>query len=163
HLSALGGPRESRRLAGDIVLSEDDILNRTNFADACVLVSWYLDRHAPAPILSDKYPEDPFLAVGIKRPPADMLARPRHAAPWLGIPYRCLYSRNIDNLFMAGRNISTSYRALGAVRVMRTCGMMGEAVGMAAAICMNHDCRPREVYQEHLNHFKTHFLERSVG
>ena len=58
-------------------------------------------------------------------------------------PYRCLYSRNIDNLFMAGRDISVTREALGPVRVMRTCGMMGEIVGKAAWICHAHDCAPR--------------------
>lgn len=53
------------------------------------------------------------------------------------VPYRCLYSRNIDNLFMAGRNISVTHVALGTVRVMRTTGMMGEVVGMAASLCKN--------------------------
>ena len=50
-------------------------------------------------------------------------------------PTRCLYSRNIENLFMAGRNISVTHVALGTVRVMRTTGMMGEVVGMAASLC----------------------------
>ena len=51
---------------------------------------------------------------------------------------------------MAGRNISVSHVALGTVRVMRTTGMMGEVVGMAASLCKKHDVSPREVYQKHL-------------
>ena len=54
------------------------------------------------------------------------------------VPYRCLYSRNVDNLFMAGRNMSCTHVALGTVRVMRTTGMMGEVVGMAAGLCHKH-------------------------
>ena len=54
------------------------------------------------------------------------------------IPYRCLYSRNADNLFMIGRNISATHVALGTVRVMRMCGIMGEVVGMAASLCKKH-------------------------
>ena len=73
----------------------------------------------------------------------------RYQGPYWG-PYRALYSRNIDNLFMAGRDISVSHDGLGAVRVMRTCGMMGEIVGMAASICREQGCTPREVYQHHL-------------
>jgi hypothetical protein len=67
---------------------------------------------------------------------------------WL--PYRCLYSRSIDNLFMAGRDISVTHEALGTVRVMRTTGMMGEVVGMAASVCRKYDADPRGVYRDHL-------------
>ena len=66
------------------------------------------------------------------------------------VPYRCLYSRNIDNLFMAGRDISVTHVALGTTRVMRTCGMSGEVVGLAAAVCRKHDVLPRAVYQKYL-------------
>ena len=137
HLAAIGGPRESRRLIGDHLLSEEDMLNRSAFEDGFVPVSWFLDRHFPVAESLRKHPDDPFLGQGAHKPGTKREARPRHADPWWGIPYRCLYSRNIGNLFMAGRNISTSYWALGAVRVMRTCGMMGEVVGKAAAICVH--------------------------
>jgi hypothetical protein len=66
------------------------------------------------------------------------------------VPYRSLYSRNITNLFMAGRDISVTHEALGAVRVMRTCGCMGEIIGMAASICKKHDTAPRAVYEHYL-------------
>ena len=62
------------------------------------------------------------------------------------IPYRCLYSRDVPNLFMAGRDISVTHVALGSVRVMRTCAMMGEVVGMAAAVCRRREALPRDVY-----------------
>jgi hypothetical protein len=65
-----------------------------------------------------------------------------------------LYSRNVENLFMAGRDISVTHDALGAVRVMRTCGMMGEAVGKAAYLCVRHDTTPRGVYRHHLQMFR---------
>ena len=64
------------------------------------------------------------------------------------IPYRCLYSRNIDNLFMAGRDISCTHVAMGSVRVIRTCGMMGEVVGLAASVCKRHNSLPRSVYTD---------------
>ena len=66
------------------------------------------------------------------------------------VPYRCLYSKNIDNLFMAGRCISVTHEALGTIRVMRTCGMMGEVVGKAAYLATYHHTSPRGVYREHL-------------
>ena len=62
-----------------------------------------------------------------------------------------MYSRNISNLFMAGRNVSVSHDALGTVRVMRTGGVMGEVVGAAASLCLAHDTNPRGVYEKHLD------------
>jgi hypothetical protein len=71
------------------------------------------------------------------------------------IPYRCFYSRNVPNLFMAGRNISVDRRALGTIRVMKTIGMMGVTVGRAAALASARDCTPREIYEKHLDEVKT--------
>ncbi len=146
----VGGPRESRRLMGDLVLSEDHMLERVEFDDGFVPVTWYLDRHYPHPRYADTYPADPFIAAAHHKPGTRRADRPRHGAPWWGVPYRSLYSRNVPNLFMAGRNISTTLWALGAVRVMRTGGLMGEVVGGAASICIEQDCLPRDVYQQHL-------------
>ena len=78
------------------------------------------------------------------------------------IPYRCLYSRNIENLMMAGRNISVTHVALGTVRVMRTTGMMGEVLGMAASLCKKHSTTPRGVYEQRLDELKA-LMERGVG
>jgi hypothetical protein len=72
------------------------------------------------------------------------------------VPYRCLYSRNIKNLFMAGRNVSVSHEALGTVRVMRTGGMMGEIVGYAAGFCKKYGATPRGIYENHLDEFIKH-------
>ena len=66
------------------------------------------------------------------------------------IPYRCLYSRNVDKLMMAGRNISVTHVALGTVRVQRTTNIMGEVLSMAASLCRKHKCLPRGVYTDHL-------------
>ncbi|NOX53881.1 MAG: FAD-dependent oxidoreductase, partial [Planctomycetes bacterium] len=67
------------------------------------------------------------------------------------IPYRCFYSRNVSNLFMAGRCISVTHEALGSVRVMKTCGMMGEVVGKAASLCVYFNCTPRDIYEKYLD------------
>ena len=67
------------------------------------------------------------------------------------LPYRCLYSVNIDNMFMAGRNVSVSHIALSSTRVQNMTGMMGEVVAVAASICKKYGCTPREVYTQHLN------------
>ena len=76
--------------------------------------------------------------------------------------YRCLYSRNIGNLFMADRDISVTHEAMGPIREMQTGGMMGEVVGMAAALCKQHECLPRDVYAKHLDALKE-LLGRGVG
>ncbi|MFA6795351.1 MAG: FAD-dependent oxidoreductase, partial [Proteiniphilum sp.] len=77
------------------------------------------------------------------------------------VPYRTLYSRNIENLFMAGRNISVTHAALGTVRVMRTTGMMGEVVGMAASLAIKHKTSPRNIFKNHLSDLKI-LMEKGV-
>jgi hypothetical protein len=139
----IAGKRESRRLLGDIVLAGEDFRNNTLYEDACFPCTWKLDLHLADPKyeVSDS---DPF----ISRAEFGDYKGPYWA------PYRCLYSRNVSNLFMAGRDISVNHEALGAVRVMRTCGMMGEVVGMAASLCKRHDCNPRMVYEKYLAELK---------
>jgi hypothetical protein len=63
---------------------------------------------------------------------------------------------------MAGRDISVTHVALGTVRVMRTTGMMGEVVGMAASLCKEHNCTPREIYQHYLPQLKK-LMQMGVG
>ncbi len=135
-VSCVAGKRESRRLLGDVILKEQDITGRTNFSDATVTTTWPIDLHYPEPNNARFFPGEEFRSI----------APSMHIEPY-AIPYRCFYSRNVDNLFMAGRNISVTHIALGSTRVMRTCGMIGEVVGMAAAVCRDHDCLPRKVYQ----------------
>lgn len=134
----IGGKRESRRLMGDVVLREQDILNRVPYPDASFATTWTIDLHYPVEI--EGLNEEPLLSR------AEMTEIEPYA-----VPYRCLYSRNIDNLFMAGRNISVTHVALGTVRVMRTAGMMGEVVGMAASVAIRHNTNPRGVYKDHLD------------
>ena len=140
----ISGRRESRRLLGDVVLTEDDILTQKLFPDASVTSTWSIDLHYPVEIYIPLSPQSPFISCatfGKKRP--------------YPVPYRCFYSRNIDNLFMAGRNISVTHEALGTTRVMATCGMMGEVLGRAAYLCKKHNADPREVYAKHLAELKT--------
>lgn len=139
-LAYICGKRESRRLLGDIVLREQDITSNRQWEDACVPCTWAIDLHYPTQHNTKYFAGDEFRTYFVpgKKPP-------RYA-----IPYRTLYSRNVDNLFMAGRDISVTHIALGTVRVMRTGGMMGEVVGMAAAVCRKNDCNPRAVYTDHL-------------
>jgi hypothetical protein len=145
----IGGKRESRRLLGDVILKEQDLLKRTDYRDASFTTTWTIDLHYP--IALEGFNEEPFLskAEHVKIDP-------------YAVPYRCLYSRNIDNLFMAGRNISVTHVALGTVRVMRTTGMMGEVVGMAASLAKKHNTTPRGVYQKHLGELKS-LMKKGVG
>lgn len=139
----IAGKRESRRLLGDYVLKQDDIDKSVYHEDGSFTASWSIDLHFPDPENSRKFPGAEFKASTV-----------HHYIYPCTVPYRCLYSRNIDNLFMAGRNISVTHVALGTVRVMRTTGMMGEVVGMAASLCTKYGCTPRKVYQEHLPELK---------
>ncbi len=132
----IGGKRESRRLLGDIILKEQDILEGKKYSDATLNTTWGVDLHYP--IRKNGFKGEPFLSR------ADI----QEIEPYQ-IPYRCLYSRNVSNLFMAGRNISVTHVALGTVRVQRTTGMMGEVVGMAASICIKEEALPRDVFSKH--------------
>ncbi len=137
----ISGKRESRRLLGDVILTEPNMVEGVEFLDGCVPTSWSIDLHLPDPRYVDGWGDDAFIS---RVEPARSYTRPY----W--VPYRCFYSRNIENLFMAGRDISVTHQALGAVRVMRTGGMMGEVVGMAASVCKEYDTNPRGVYTDHL-------------
>lgn len=147
----VAGKRESRRLIGDVFLKEQDITGGREFPDACVTATWCMDLHVPDPKNLAQFHDDSFrtVAVYIKKPPYPF-------------PYRCLYSRNIANLFMAGRDISVTHVALGSVRVQRITGMMGEVVGMAAAIAHQRQTTPRGVYQDYLEELKA-AMRRGVG
>jgi len=145
----VGGPRESRRLMGDVVLTQEDIVTKRSFPDGCVPSTWSIDLHYPKRQYAGKFPDNPFISIAEHDQRIDRL----YGYP---IPYRCFYSRNIENLFMAGRNISVTHEALGTTRVMKTCGMMGEVVGKAAAICAEHECAPRQVYSQYLGDLQTY-------
>ena len=146
-VACIGGKRESRRLMGDVVLKEQDILEGTEYDDATFTATWGMDLHYPKPE-PGMNGEEPFRAKSVTKGHKDY-----------AVPFRCLYSRNIGNLMMAGRDISVTHAALGTIRVMRTGGMMGEVVGMAASICKDHKCSPREVYKTYLDELKAKMEE----
>ncbi|MFG0286539.1 MAG: FAD-dependent oxidoreductase [Rhodopirellula sp. JB044] len=141
-IAYVGGPRESRRLMGDVVLTKEDVIEKRDFKDGCVPTTWSIDLHYPKEQYAKKYPDNPFISKAVH----DRRIDRNYGYP---VPYRCFYSRNIDNLFMAGRNVSVTHEALGTTRVMKTCGMMGEVVGRAASLCVLHDCLPRSVYERY--------------
>jgi len=147
-VSYVAGKRESRRLLGDYILNQTDIESFNVYDDATLTISWPIDLHYPDPNNSKFFPGGEFLSVCNQ-----------DGTPLYPIPYRCFYSRNIDNLFMAGRDISVTHAALGTIRVMRTTCMMGEVVGMAAAVCNKYNCSPRGVYTDHLVDLKERMKE----
>lgn len=116
-----------------------------------------MDVHRPDPKYIAEFEGDAFIAK------ADVygMKESKYKGPYW-MPYRCLYSRDVPNLFMAGRNISATQDALGAARVQRTTGMMGEIVGMAASICKKHNIDPRGVYLDHLDELKE-LMKEGVG
>ncbi|MDR2040012.1 MAG: FAD-dependent oxidoreductase, partial [Bacteroidales bacterium] len=151
----VAGKRESRRLMGDIMLVQQDSEgDYIKYDDAFVTCTYNLDQHFPTPKNSFFFPGEEFIST-MKHYFND-LGTPRRylradqVIPPFRVPYRCLYSRNVDNLFMAGRNISVSHIVLSASRVQETTGMMGELVGMAAELCKKYNCSPRDVYKKHL-------------
>ncbi len=135
----IGGTRESRRIVGDVMLTQEDIVSKREFPDGCVPSTWSIDLHFPKQEFAKKFPENPFISYADH----DRRVDRQYGYP---VPYRCLYSVNVNNLFMAGRNISVTDVALGTVRVMKTIGMMGEVVGKAASVAVRRNCTPREVY-----------------
>jgi hypothetical protein len=139
-VSYLLGKRESRRLMGDYIYTFNDMRESRSFPDAVVEEVREVDVHYPQNKLDESKPD--FLAEAMYYP-----------ADRYQIPYRSLYSKNIDNLFMAGRCFSCSHIGLGGPRVMRTTGQMGAAVGYAASLCVEYRCTPRQIYESHLSEY----------
>ena len=145
------GRRESRRLMGDFILDQNHLRNRDFQPDGTCATTWTIDLHLPKTPEESKFEGEPYQSNSFNE----------KIWPY-PIPYRCLYSRNVPNLFMAGRDISVTHIALGTTRLMRTHGMMGEVVGMAASICKKHRCDPRDVYKSHLDELRS-LMEKGVG
>lgn len=141
-LGFLPGKRESRRMLGEYLLTQRDISDGKVFEDEIAFGGWPLDDHFPGGFYH-------------KGTPNTDIATP---APY-SIPYRTLYSANVDNLFFAGRNISVTHFALSSVRVMATCALLGEAVGKAAFLAVTKNCVPHDVYLDHLDALQTLLLD----
>lgn len=135
YVDFLPGKRESRRYVGDYQLNENDIKNDVVFVDEIASGGWPLDDHNPHGIKKVDGYNAPSICIPVNV---------------YGIPYRSLYSHNIDNLFFAGRNISVTHCALSSTRVMATCSMLGQAVGTAASIAIKNGCLPRDIYNYHI-------------
>jgi hypothetical protein len=140
-VSHVVGKRESRRLLGDYIMTEHDISPTKLFEDRVSYGGWGVDLHPPKG----------FYDPG---PPAIFSHKVKFS-----VPFRSLYSKDIANLMMAGRDISVSHAALGATRVMITCGLQGQAVGTAAALCKVHNTTPRGLYQSHIAELQQQLLK----
>jgi hypothetical protein len=146
-LAYVGGTRETLQIVGDVELTGKEIVEKKPFDDATVHTTWSIDLHYPVDKYKDTIPGKPFISRAVHGKGVDKnVGYP--------IPYRTLYSKNVPNLFMAGRNISVNRDALGTIRVMKTIGMMGVTVGRAAALATAKDCMPRDIYTKHLNDAK---------
>ncbi|MFE3452595.1 FAD-dependent oxidoreductase [Nonomuraea sp. NPDC059194] len=127
-VGALPGKREYRRFLGDYVLTQHDVLGQTPFEDRVAFGGWSIDLHPPQGMYA-----------------TEAGARQRYADGVYHIPYRSLYSVNVPNLLMAGRNISASHVAFGSTRVMATCATIGQAAGTAAALSVSSGLPPRHL------------------
>jgi hypothetical protein len=127
------GKRESRRIEGDHILTQQDLMGLNgDFEDAVCIGGWPLDEHPPGGF--DDYEIPPYVSIKL----SDVY----------NIPLRSLYSKDIANLFMAGRNASCSHVAFTSTRVMATCASMGQALGTAAALCKHYKINPRGLYED---------------
>ncbi len=142
-VSHVSGKRESRRIMGDYILREQDLTRPIRHEDETCTTTWRIDQHYPMEKNSKDYPNQEWLSYGVLTP-----------IDFYALPYRCFYSKDIANMFMAGRNISVTHIALGSTRVMRTCGLIGEVVGMAAAVCARNEAMPRDVYTTYFEQLK---------
>ena len=127
-VGTIPGKRESRRFEGDHLLTQQDIVEQRHHEDAVSFGGWAIDLHPSDGVFS-----------------AQPGCQQWHAKGVFEIPYRTMYSRNITNLFLAGRIISVSHIAFGSTRVMATCGHGGQAAGMAAALCARQGLKPRDL------------------
>ena len=128
-VGSLPGKRESRRLEGDYLLNQKDCAEGRIFDDAVAYGGWPMDIHTTSGLEMED--DVPTVWNQVKEV--------------YTIPYRCLYSSNISNLFLGGRAISCTHVAFSSTRVMGTCAVTGQAVGTAAAIAIKKECSPREV------------------
>ena len=150
------GKRAARRIVGDYVLCEQDLTQHRVYDDGVVTTTWFLDLHFPHPMNACHFPEGAFRSMAYDDPMYDKLAsngkgRQIKIRPY-PIPFRCFYSRNIKNLWMAGKDISCTNVAMSSVRVMNTTAQMGAMVGRAVALCVKQGWMPKELGDKH---FKT--------
>ena len=139
----LPGKRESRRLLGDYVLTENDLTENRHFNDAVGYGGWPIDCH---------------VIDGFKTGSEKAATKYIHLADVYEIPYRCIVSNNIDNLFLSGRAISATHLAFASTRVIATCAVLGQAAGTAAAMALQIGTTPKGMY-EHIDQLQQELLK----
>ncbi|GIP35479.1 FAD-dependent oxidoreductase [Paenibacillus sp. J2TS4] len=132
-IGSIPGKREVRRFIGDYILTQNDVRNQAHFEDYVAFGGWSMDLHPPEGMYASDYVSKLDCPDGTYQ-----------------IPFRSLYSVNVNNLLFAGRNISATHVAFGSTRVMGTCSVMGEAAGAGAALCVDKGIMPRELYRNHI-------------
>ena len=137
------GTRESRRLEGDYLLNENDVRGNRIFEDAVAYGGWQMDQHTPGGIMA--FDQVPSRILNFKG--------------CYTIPYRCFCSREVPNLMMAGRDISTTKTAFGSTRVMGTCAVGGQAAGTAAAMAVHYGITPHQLGKEHMDELQQTLLK----
>ena len=137
--------REGYRLVGDYVMTANDALAGTMFPDRISYGGWGLDTHDP---------------LGMENPTGNGFWRSHPGVPLYSIPYRCIYSKNVSNLFLCGRSISVTHIAFGTIRVMATLFQLGQAAGTAAAVaCEKGGITPRECGKRHIKEIQQRLLK----
>jgi hypothetical protein len=148
----VAGKRENRRLIGDYVLTQNDIAQQTLFPDRVAFGAWSVDDHYSAG----------FFHSGPTGRHFDGDDHHHKGVPF-SIPFRSLYSKNVDNLLMAGRNISASHLGMSNTRVMLTCAILGHAAGTGAAFCVQENTSPRGVLEKHMGAFQQQLLKEGAA
>ncbi|MFD5574213.1 FAD-dependent oxidoreductase [Streptomyces cadmiisoli] len=133
-VGSVPGKREYRRFVGDHVLTQQDIIEQTRFRDAVGFGGWSIDLHPAGGMYAESDGSKHLFSAGLYH-----------------IPFRSLYSRNVGNLLLAGRDISASHVAFGTTRVMATCAVTGEAAGVAAGLCVRDGLSPRQLANDHID------------
>lgn len=146
-VGSVPGRRESRRFIGDYVLNQKDLEEYRDFPDAVAYGGWSLDEHCPGGI------------ENLKERPSYFHA---HFSQPYQIPFRSLYSKNIDNLMFAGRNISQTHIALSSSRIIATTALEGQAVGTASALCLKKGIMPRALATNNINELQEQLLRDDV-
>ena len=141
-VGTIPGKRESRRFEGDYMLKQQDIVEQKQFEDTVAFGGWSIDLHPADGIYSDQAGCNQWHGKGV-----------------FSIPYRSYYSKNINNLFIAGRIISTTHVAFASTRVMATSAHGGQAVAIAASLAKKYGISPREVGTLHLEELQRELIK----
>ncbi|CAM3886569.1 MULTISPECIES: FAD-dependent oxidoreductase [Paenibacillus] len=142
YVSSIPGKRESRRLIGDYILTEQDVVEQHDFEDAIGYGGWSIDLHAIEGFFSKDMTTRHFVLQGV-----------------YPIPYRSCYSKNVNNLFVASRCMSTSHVAFGSTRVMATLAVLGQSCAAAAYLCKKYQVQPRDIYEHHMHELQQLLLK----